>query len=454
MSAATYVSPHNGRVYRDGMPPDGGASPADQRMSSRELVAAVGMELNLRLTEVTQDLLDRLVSEVPEIAADDRLVQLMSASIEANVDTIVHMLRHSIDVERTVAPSAAIEYARRVAQQGLPVNALVRCYRLGQERFLRWSLEELQRQSDDALTVSNAALEIVADTSAYIDRVSQHVVEVYEEERERWLVNRSASRSARVRELLDGRALDIDSAENTLGYRLRQHHVAVVAWADKNEDENDELAYLERAMISLAAKLDLPGKPLFVPCDELSAWSWLPLGSRRTFDTAALADIVEGWDRPVKLAVGTPGAGIRGFSHTHKQAKQAQAVALAARLAGPATVAFADVGGIALMCTNLETTRAWVADTLGALAVDDDSRARLRETVRTFLASGSSYTAAADQLNMHRNSVVYRLHKAEEELGHPLRDGRLQLELALDVCHWLGSIVLVPGGQSAPDASL
>ena len=31
-----------------------------------------------------------------------------------------------------------------------PVNALVRCYRLGQESFLRWCLEELHRQSDDA----------------------------------------------------------------------------------------------------------------------------------------------------------------------------------------------------------------------------------------------------------------------------------------------------------------
>lgn len=453
MSTATYVSPHNGRVYRDVMPPDGGSLPADQRKSSRELVTAVGVELNRQLTEVTQDLLERLVSEVSEIAADERLVQLMGASIEANVDTIVHMLRHRIDVERTVAPSAAIEYARRVAQQGLPVNALVRCYRLGQERFLRWSLEELQRQSEDALTVSSAALEIVADTSAYIDRVSQYVVEVYEEERERWLVNRSASRSARVRELLDGRALDLDAAENTLGYRLRQHHVGLVVWADKNETANDELAYLERSMIALAAKMRCPGKPLFVPCDELSAWGWLPLGAERTFDTSALADIVEGWDRPVKVAVGTPRAGIRGFSHTHVQAKQAQAVTLAARVEGPAAVAFGDVGGIALMCTNLEATRAWVADTLGALAVDDEARTRLRETVRAFLASGGSYTAAADQLNMHRNSVVYRLHKAEEELGHPLRDARLQLELALDVCHWLGSIVLVPGGRSGPDAS-
>lgn len=451
MSTVTYVTPISGRVYGDAMPPDGPPEPLDQPISARDLVARVGVETNRRLAEITQDLLERLVAEVDEIAGDDRLVQLMAASIEGNVDTIVHMLRHGIDVERTTAPSAAVEYARRVAQHGLPLNALVRCYRLGQERFLRWCLEELRRQCDDAVTVSNAAMRIVADTSAYIDRASQQVVEVYEEERERWLVNRNASRFARVCELLDGRVPDIGAAENTLGYRLRQRHVGLVVWLDKNESDNDELAYLERSVTALAAKMGCAGKPLLVPSDELSLWGWLPFSGDRGFDGAALAENVASLDRPVKVAVGTPRAGIRGFAHSHEQAKQAQAVALAARMTGPAAMAFGDVGGVALMCANLDATRTWVADTLGALAVDDESRARLRETMRVFLASGGSYTAAADQLSLHRNSVVYRLHKAEEELGRSSRTNRLQLELALDVCHWLGRVVLVPGGHNAAD---
>lgn len=454
MGTVTYVTPRNGRVYGDAMRAEGGPMPFDQHISSRELVARVGIVMNRQLTEVTQDLLERLCAEVTEIAGDERLVQLMAASIEANVDTIVHMLRHGIDVGRTVAPSAAIEYARRVAQRGLPVNALVRCYRLGQESFLRWSLEELQRQSDDAVLVSDAAMRIVADTSAYIDRVSEHVVSVYEEERERWLVNRSASRFARVSELLEGRTIDIESAENTLGYRLRQHHVGLVMWVEKDQGtENDQLAYLERSMIALASGVGCPARPLFVPCDELSAWGWLSLGGESTLDTKALAAVVAGWERPVRVAVGMPRAAVRGFVHTHHQAKQAQAVSLAAQVPGPAAMAFADVGALAMMCSNLEATRAWVADTLGALAIEDEPRARLRETVRAFLASGGSYTAAAEQLRLHRNSVVYRLRRAEEELGRPLREGRLQLELALDVCHWLGRTVLVSDVEARQETS-
>jgi DNA-binding PucR family transcriptional regulator len=103
---------------------------------------------------------------------------------------------------------------------------------------------------------------------------------------------------------------------------------------------------------------------------------------------------------------------------------------------------FAEVGPMALMCSDLPATRAWVEDTLGQLAAHDGPHARLRETVHAFLSSGGSYIAAADRLGMHRNSVVYRLRTAEEILGHPLRDERLQLELALALCHWLGPAVL------------
>jgi DNA-binding PucR family transcriptional regulator len=85
-----------------------------------------------------------------------------------------------------------------------------------------------------------------------------------------------------------------------------------------------------------------------------------------------------------------------------------------------------------------------VADTLGGLAADDPQRARLRETLRVFLAAGGSYTTAAEQLTMHKNSVRYRVGRAEQERGRPLTEGRIDLELALMACRWLGRAVLTP----------
>jgi hypothetical protein len=55
-----------------------------------------------------------------------------------------------------------------------------------------------------------------------------------------------------------------------------------------------------------------------------------------------------------------------------------------------------------------------VHSTLGALAIDDEPQARLRETARVFLSTGGSFTATAEQLMLHKNTVHYRIRKAEE----------------------------------------
>jgi len=60
--------------------------------------------------------------------------------------------------------------------------------------------------------------------------VSEEVVSAYEAEKENWLRNLGAARAARVRALLRGERVDVDSSEAILEYRLRQHHVGVVCW--------------------------------------------------------------------------------------------------------------------------------------------------------------------------------------------------------------------------------
>ena len=74
-----------------------------------------------------------------------------------------------------------------------------------------------------------------------------------------------------------------------------------------------------------------------------------------------------------------------------------------------------------------------------------------------FLDTGGSYKATAERLMLHKNSVQYRIHKADESLGRPVGDSRHDVELALQASHWLGSSVLqpVPGTtrQSPPGAA-
>ena len=97
-----------------------------------------------------------------------------------------------------------------------------------------------------------------------------------------------------------------------------------------------------------------------------------------------------------------------------------------------------------MMLASPGLLRAWVLATLAGLAADDEHHARLRETLLVFLETGGSYKATGEQLVLHKNTVQYRIRKAEESLGRPVGENRHDVELALRASHWLGSSVLQP----------
>ena len=81
--------------------------------------------------------------------------------------------------------------------------------------------------------------------------------------------------------------------------------------------------------------------------------------------------------------------------------------------------------------------------TLADLAFDDESHARLRDTLQGFLRPGT-HTPTAEQLALHKNIVQYRIRKAEECLVDASTIAALTLELALRACQCLGHAVLRP----------
>jgi hypothetical protein len=172
-----------------------------------------------------------LEDHIPELRGDARIVELLGASVEGNVETLLHALRYDIPVERVEPPTAALEYARRLAQHGVPVNALVRAYRLGQRQVNEIVFAEV-RAIDIPESVRYTVIEAITRTLfEYIDWISQQVVTVYEDERERWLENQNSLRAVRVREVLAAnKAVDADASSTSIRYPLRWHHLAVIMW--------------------------------------------------------------------------------------------------------------------------------------------------------------------------------------------------------------------------------
>jgi GGDEF-like domain len=269
--------------------------------------------------ELTADIYQLIVREIPQLRADSRVLALLEASVAENVATVLHILQHGIDPDHVHAPAAAEQYARRLAQRGIPITALLRAYRIGSTRFQHWCLQELARQTDDAAILSAAGLRIAETTAAYIDQVSEELVSAYEAEKEHWLRNLSAARAARVRTLLDGDAGDVDASEAVLGYRLRQYHLGVVCWLGDPEADGHALVRLEQATTELARQAACPGRPLFVPQDESCAWAWLPLGANESFAVPTGRDAA-GAELGIRFAFGAAGAGVPGFRRSHRQA--------------------------------------------------------------------------------------------------------------------------------------
>jgi DNA-binding PucR family transcriptional regulator len=159
-----------------------------------------------------------------------------------------------------------------------------------------------------------------------------------------------------------------------------------------------------------------------------------------------LLDDVAGPPLPM-VALGQVHSGLGGFRRSHLEAVKAQRVAMIRDDPNHSVTAFHEDGlsVAALLALDLEETRRWVHETLGPLARDDEQHGRLRDTLMLFFQHASSYTATAEALVMHKNSVKYRVASAEKVLGHPVNDDRQAVELALTACHWLGPALLADG---------
>jgi DNA-binding PucR family transcriptional regulator len=315
---------------------------------------------------------------------------------------------------------------------------------------LQWCLDELARRDADDVVSAAVNRRMLKVSFGYIDSVTEHLIDVYRLERDRWLLGQVAMRAARVWDILAEKEVDLDSAEAALGYRLRQNHLGLVVWLPALTRGGAGLDRLDRLTHEIARELDCPARPLFIPRDETVAWAWLPFGSRSEVSWERLSSVAENGDPSVQVCAGSVQRGIEGFRSTNREALRAQELAKAAS-PGHRLTAYPQVAPVALMCKNLPDLRAWVRNVLGPLAVDDEQCARLRETLHDFLATGGSYTATASHQILHKNTVHYRIHKAEEIMGHSIQAGRIDLEVALLAIQYLGSTVLKASDYGAEE---
>ncbi len=400
--------------------------------------------LDDKLVEITRALQELLVSELSEIGGDGELLALVHDSVQGNLDTFIPAIRHGIPIDQVEPPTAALEHARRLAQRGVDADSLIRTYRLGHQAVLRIVLDEIRVAHLDIQLALDVFEQITSMSFGYVDRISRLVLTTYQTERDRWLANQNRMRVLRVREVLQAGEVDIDEVANAIRYPLRRVHLSLIAWCGESEDE-DELAAMERCITELSKSVGAQERPLFIAADRVTGWAWIPLPEDAApHAVSRLSEFVKARPDAPLIAAGEPLPGVDGFRRSHQQALATRAVVLASESHMPAVTVYSDPGLVlaAQFCADLVQTRTWVGDVLGPLASATDSDERMRETLREFLHSGSSFKATADELHLHVNSVKYRIQRALERRGEPIADNRLDVEVALLLCHWFGTAVL------------
>lgn len=375
----------------------------------------LAMHRRARVDPLTDRLVETIVASNPGYAAI-RVVPLsdLRASCHDNIGRVLELLVRAVAGKGDAVPDAAHDTAydaaratgRRRAEQGLPLDDVLRSFRIG-GRLIWDDLNEQARNAldaDELREVGTRLWEVVDETSAQV-AAAYHATE-------RAAVRADEQLRAELWEgVLSGRAKEAGFAHEVsriLDLPVTGDYLVVVG------------------EMTGAVRLE----ELVAP--RTSAWvrrtggvvGLVALGTAGP--EGVLAALRRTADAPVGVSVVV--SGLAGVDTGVRQA------ALAARtLDGrPGVASFDDRLPEALLLTSPEVAGRLVAVWLGPLlalpAIELDP---LLETLEAWVATGGSTTHTATRVHCHRNTVINRLRRIATLTGQDRFDGVPPVELAL-----------------------
>ncbi|MGH3349274.1 MAG: helix-turn-helix domain-containing protein [Nocardioides sp.] len=392
-------------------------------------------ELLDNVSSYADDMLGYILERIPEAAADDEIRGLTLGSCSSNLEAALSMIRHGIEVSAATAPVTALEHARAMAARGYSVDVMLRFYRIGHAYFTERILIGIPTMVPDSAIALAVVDNLQRYAFEYVDRISSEVAAEYVAEQDRLQNRVRAAQTDAVRALIAGDPIDLRRAERTLSHRLTGWQTAFVCWTDRED------ADLARVGAAVGSRLGSP-RPLLVPDGAQALWGWVSTTRAPdvTPDLAGLAVLVP---KTVRISIGIPAHGPGGFRDSHAQAQRGRRIIeLSGR--GALVTSYAELALVDTMSVDLDLARAFVATELGALAVRGRREDEERRTLLAVLDAQGGLAAAAEELGVHRNTVLQRVRRAEERRGRAATDRVAELHAALRLAQVLGPVVLAP----------
>lgn len=385
------------------------------------------------------DTVEAILVEVPEIDRTDVLATVIRDAVAEHWPAFLRQLRAPVFTFHLV--DRAHNLAVEVANSRLSVETLIRFHRVALQTTWTYIGREIEKPRDVAVDQAAILIYFWDRASQWIDEAMTASIATFHEERGRAQAGAAAQRYETVLEVLAGKRDDPRRISAALGgYPLSVTHTAVVLTCDNH----DGVAELEHLAHRLAREVGA-AQPLLVRPGGRRLWVWI--GSRSEPRPDVIAAEFERHASPgTRAGVGSGASGVSGFTSSFKEAEGA------VRLAGvgsvPRLCRYSDVELLVILGCTPQVDR-FVSRTLGALAGSDDASARRRETIAAYLDAGGSFDDAAAALQVHRNTVRYRIAQVEKMLDRSISrlDPAMTVALHhLDAFHPDGSIE--PGATS------
>lgn len=377
----------------------------------------------------------RVVAGVPQVHDDPVLHETVRRASIAHWRSFLSYLGEPERDFRMVPD--AVDVAMVVAQRGYPLHTILRIYAEAQREVWQYIIAALDQLPPGEFDEKEVLVHFWTRASIWIERATEESLEIYRVETDRIRQGESARWLDSVRAILDEQVTDPKRAASSLGgHPVSGFNTALVL----HTSDDSSIADLRAVAVRITELLRLR-HPLVVHPGGRDLWCWV--SSRSAPDLTRLHSI-EDWlaERQVTVAVGAPAEGLSGFRRTHGDALAAQRVGIASQ-ATPSLTLFTDVELLTLI-SDVDRMKHFVERTLGPLADLGEGPARLRETVHTLLITGN-VESAASALLVHKNTVRYRLDRAEEMLGRPVLEAHTDIELAL---RWHARFIAPPPSGS------
>lgn len=379
------------------------------------------------LDEITELFNAAIEEALPELARDSELSGELAVSTRAQVRAFTVWMSHGAHDQPSI-PAQSRTLAQTLARRGMDAEVLTEIHRATQHALLRYLTTQSDRLADRDQRVSQLVL-FIEQALSWLNTSVNLLIRIHQDEREKMFAGDVARRAALVRSILFGESVDAAAASRALGYPLSAHHTALVIGTDDRSVVTGTDTQLTSVARTFAAHLDV-AHLLTVPSGAHGTWVWL--GSSRPIDAAQLAAVTDHHPEvtAIRAGIGITGHGIAGFIRSHREAVAAQKLSLTARQC-PAITYYADIELRYLVSADREAYAAFRSRTLAGLTGSDAGSERLRETLRTYIRCGRSRDATAAALDVHKNTVRYRLDRVREILGHDVDSHIVELHLAL-----------------------